>query len=195
MRFCVVFVISLTVTSATLTFVPRPITNKLRREPVRGIPISSSTKSNEGACACVQAISLVKSALLPGSLAMLNAANKHARSMAVRGRLLAPPIRKINAQKELPCGTFLSGASVGRARGTDIGATCARLWRTRKGARSLHVVIGSYRSGNGIVWCVALFGARTKFENSGACARVSCKDTTESKKVNMRVINISMTKN
>lgn len=162
------------VIAVTLTFVPRPIPTKSARESVQKRYILSSTPPAKGACACVRAIKLAKSPLQPGSLAMLNAANKHTRSMAVKGRLYQPPLRTMNSREALPCGTFLSGASVGRARGTNVGTTCSRLWRSRKGARSLHVVIGSHRSSDGVVWCVALFGARTKLSKSGACSRVSC---------------------
>ncbi len=171
-------------TTATLTFVPRYVATTsdgatardAARDNVRESPTPAVllTPTQKGACECIQAIKVKKSPLLPGSFAMLDYANKHARSMAARGRLYQPTLRSMNSQKAFPCGTFLSGASVGRARGTDIGATCGQLWRSRKGADSLRVVVGSHLSSDGVVWCVALFGTRTKFEDSGSCARVTC---------------------
>ncbi len=173
---CVVFSIFLLIstTTATLTFVPRYIPTKSSRANTTPAPATLLKPPQQGACECIEAIKVKKSPLLPGSSAMLDAANKHARSMAARGRLYQPSLRRTNSQKALPCGTFLSGASVGRARGTDIGATCGQLWHSRKGAKSLRVVVGSHRSSDGVVWCVALFGTRTKFEESGSCAPVTC---------------------
>lgn len=163
----------------TLTFVPRHIdtTNTKRSsDGARVLLLSSSIPARKKACECVQTMKRTKTTLLPGTLAMLHVANKHARSMAARGRLYQPPVRTMNSRKALPCGTFLSGASVGRAIGTDSGATCARLYRQRRGASSLHVVIGSHRSSDGVVWCVTLFGVRTRFQSSGACERVGCHE-------------------
>ncbi len=162
------------ITTATLTFVPRPVPGSQVPKPNNQMHIMPAEQPSKAACACIHAIKLARSTLPSGSLAMLNAANKHARSMAIRGRLFQPPLRAINSKRTFPCGTYLSGASVGRARGPNVGATCSRLWRSRKGARSLHVVIGSHRSRDGVVWCVALFGTRTRFESSGVCARVTC---------------------
>ena len=176
--FIFVFTLYICSTSATLTFRFRHIpTQNAVRKPVQPPSATILPPSTESACSGVRAAELAKSPLPHGSYAMLNAANKHARSMAAKGRLFQPPIREINSRRAFPCGTFLSGVSVGRSRtaASDVGATCARLWRPKKGARSLTVVIGSHRSRDGIVWCVALFGARTKFQPSGACARVTCR--------------------
>ena len=163
------------VTALTPRFKPGSIARIPSPTPLAANTLWSLTPPAEGACDCTRAIKLSKRPLPIGSLAMLHVANKHARSMAAKRRLYQPPIRAINSHKELPCGTYLSGASVARATGTDIGSTCADLWRSSvRGTRHLHVVIGSHRSSNGVVWCVALFGMRTKFGASGECARVSC---------------------
>lgn len=189
-----VFTAWVTASLATLTFVPRRISPSADRHVLKGRPILSPTWESESACTCIRAIELANSSIKPGSFAMLDAANKHARSMAVKRRLYQPPVRAINSRKGLPCGTFISGSTVGRARGTDPGATCSGLWKPRKGFRSLHVVIGSHRSSDGVMWCVALFGRRTKFEGTGACARVSCQRDVLKESANMRIVHLTLKK-
>ncbi len=171
----ILYLSSSCVNALTFRFKPGSIARNPSPTLVAATTLLSVTPPAEGACVCTRAITLTKRPLPIGSLAMLCTANKHARSMAAKRRLYQPSVSAINSGKELSYGTYLSGASVGRAMGTDIGAKCAGLCRSIvRGARHLQVVIGSYRSSDGAAWVVALFGMRAKFENSEICARVSC---------------------